>query len=62
MSAAAIPPPVPRELLQDRTDVDGRRFTALSMTASEIAQKFGGDAPDGVRLLVMGRVAHAGAG
>ena len=62
VSAEMVPAPVPRDLLQDRTDADGQRFTALSMTASEIAAKFGADAPDGVRLLVMGRVAHAGAG
>lgn len=62
LAADQVPSPVPRDLLQDRTTPDGRKITALSMSATEVAAKFGADAPDGVRLLVMGRVAHAGAG
>lgn len=58
----SVPSPVPRDLLQDRTEPGGRKVTSLSMTAAEIAAKYGAEAPDGVRLLVMGRVAHAGAG
>lgn len=58
----AIPAPVPRDLLEDRTTPDGRKISALAMPAAQVAAKFGAQAPDGVRLLVMGRVAHAGAG
>ena len=62
LAADAVPAPVPRDLLQDRTTPDGRKITALSMPAAEVAEKYGATAPDGVRLLVMGKVAHAGAG
>ena len=62
LSPEAIPAPVPRDLLQDRVTDDGRKITALSIPAAEVAAKYGAQAPDGVRLLVMGRVAHAGAG
>ena len=62
LAAGAVPAPVPRDLLQDRTAPDGSRTSALSMPAAEVVAKFGADAPDGVRLLVMGKVAHAGAG
>lgn len=62
LSASQVPAPVPRDLLQDRTTPDGRKISALSVSAAEVAARFGADAPDGVRLLVMGRVAHAGAG
>jgi CO dehydrogenase maturation factor len=57
-----VPAPVPRDLLQDRTTDDGRKITVLSISAAEVAARFGAQAPDGVRLLIMGRVAHAGAG
>ncbi len=62
LSAAATPSPVPRDLLVDRTTDDGKRITVLSMPAAEVAARYGAIAPDGVRLLVMGKVAHAGAG
>lgn len=62
LSADKVPAPVPRELLQDRTTDDGSKISVLSMPASEVAAKYGAIAPDGVRLIVMGRVAHAGAG
>ncbi len=62
LAPEAIPAPVPRDLLQDRVTDDGRKITALSISAAEVAARYGAQAPDGVRLLVMGRVAHAGAG
>lgn len=54
--------PVPRNLLQDVVDENGKKTAKLTLTADEIAVKFGVDSPDGVKLLVMGRVDHAGAG
>lgn len=62
LGVSAMPPPVPRDLLQERIEQDGRKVTSLAMSAAEIAERYGADAPDGVRLLVMGRVAHAGGG
>ena len=34
----------------------------LAISPEEIARRYGIDAPDGVRLLVLGRVGHAGTG
>jgi CO dehydrogenase maturation factor len=59
--ALAIPP-LPRDLLRDGTRPDGSRFTALAMPPAELAARYGVRAPDGVVLLVMGKVGHAGAG
>ena len=54
--------PIPRTLLEDRLDAEGRKTVVLSVSASEVVDRFGVDAPDGVRLLMMGRVDHAAAG
>ena len=62
LAPESIPPSVPRDLLIDKTTEDGKRITVLSMPAKEVAERYGATAPDGVRLVVMGRVAHAGAG
>ena len=54
--------PVPRSILQaDPADPEGKR-KILSVSASDVVQRFGHSAPDNVRLLLMGRVDHAGAG
>lgn len=54
--------PVPRSIVQsDPTDPQGKR-RVLTMSAPDIIQQFGHRAPDNVRLLLMGRVDHAGAG
>jgi CO dehydrogenase maturation factor len=54
--------PLPRSLLEESYDDQGKRKLELKVPARDVAAKFGVDAPDGVRLLVMGRVDHAGAG
>ncbi len=59
---AANLPTVPRDLLQERELPDGTRATGLALPLDEILTRHGVVAPDGVTLLVMGRVAHAGAG
>src|SRR5262245_56216394 len=47
---------VPRSILQsDPADAEGRR-KVLGLPASDVVRQFGHDAPDGVRLLLMGRV------
>lgn len=55
-------PAVPRSILEERTRPDGTKFMALAMPATEVTARYGAAAPDGVMLLVMGRVGHAGAG
>ena len=55
-------PPVPRDVIVDKPLEDGRKTSVLTMTAAEVVRRHGVDAPDGVRVLVMGRVGHAGAG
>lgn len=54
--------PVPREILQEIVDAVGNKSLALALSPDEIAEKYGLKAQDGVTLLVMGRVDHAGAG
>jgi CO dehydrogenase maturation factor len=54
--------PVPRTVLVDVVDADGKKVTALSLSPDQIIEKYGVKARDGVMLLLMGRVDHAGAG
>lgn len=54
--------PLPRTLLEESQDEDGKRKLELKRPAREVAEQFGAVGPDGVRLLLMGRVDHAGAG
>jgi CO dehydrogenase maturation factor len=54
--------PMPRTLLEERIDGEGRKSMALATPPAEIVERFGVPAGDGVRLLLMGRVDHAGAG
>jgi len=54
--------PVPRTILQnDPSDAEGRR-KILGMPAADVVEQYGHRAPDDVRLVLMGRVDHAGAG
>jgi CO dehydrogenase maturation factor len=54
--------PIPRAILEESTDDEGKRKLELKMPAREVRNQFGVTAPDDVALLVMGRVDHAGAG
>ena len=54
-------PTVPREVMERRS-IDGEDKLVLAMSPGEIAERYGVDAPDGVRLLILGRVNHAGTG
>lgn len=54
--------PLPRSLLEERLDQEGKRSVTLGVAAAEVARQFGISAPDGVTLLMMGRVDHAGEG
>ena len=55
-------PALPRSILKERTDEAGKRTWTLGMTPREVAGTFGTPTPDGVTLLLMGTVDHAGAG
>ena len=54
--------PLPRTLLEERTDAAGAKTVVLRLSPDEIAQQFGVSTPDGVRMILMGKVDHAGAG
>jgi CO dehydrogenase maturation factor len=54
--------PMPRTLLEERTAEDGTRRMALAVPPADVAERYGVATPDGVTLLLMGRVDHAGAG
>lgn len=55
-------PAVPREILEERQDLEGNRRLVLAVPADEVRARYGVRAPDGVTLLTMARVSHAGAG
>jgi CO dehydrogenase maturation factor len=54
--------PLPRSILKERIDEAGKRTMILGMPPQEVAGTFGTSTPDGVTLLLMGAVDHAGAG
>lgn len=56
------PLPLPTDLLVRREDPDGNPFSELAFPAEEVLGRFGAGAGDGVRLLLMGSVDHAGVG
>ncbi len=60
--ATAALTPLPRNLLEEQADVDGKKTVVLRLTPEEIAQQYGVATPDGVTMLLMGKVDHAGAG
>lgn len=55
-------PTLPRTLLETRVDDEGQRSLHLPMPPAEIVAEYGTETPGGVRLLLMGRIDHAGAG
>ncbi len=54
--------PIPRTILEESKDEEGKRKLELKMPAREVCEQFGVTAPDNVKLLMMGQVDHAGAG
>jgi CO dehydrogenase maturation factor len=60
--AANAVAPMPRSILDETIDRDGRRVRSLNTAPADIVERFAAPTPDHVRLLVMGRVDHAGAG
>lgn len=53
---------LPPDLLETIEEPDGTRRTVLTRAPSWILDEYGSTAPDGVRLLIMGRIGHAGDG
>ncbi len=54
--------PLPRTLIERRTDESGSQRVVLLEPPEEIIRRYGVPAPDDVTLLLMGKVDHAGAG
>lgn len=54
--------PLNREVLKRVTEDDGTTRSVLVKPAAAIVERYGVTASDGVRLVLMGRVDHAGAG
>ena len=54
--------PLPRALMERRTDESGTQRVVLLESPEEIIRRYGVPAPDDVTLLLMGKVDHAGAG
>jgi CO dehydrogenase maturation factor len=54
--------PIPRDLLERRTNLDGQTVMTLTRTTREIVDGYAVNAPAGVSLLLMATVDHAGAG
>lgn len=53
---------LPRTLIERRPQPDGSTKPVFVADPVEVLQTYGAEAPDGVRLLVMGAVGHGGAG
>ena len=58
----ASAPHVPRGILERREREDGTQESVLVEPVDTIVERYAVSAPDGVRLLQMDRVGHAGAG
>ncbi len=54
--------PMPRTILEETTDAEGKRKLDLRIPARDIVVQYGTESPDRVRLLLMGQVDHAGSG
>jgi CO dehydrogenase maturation factor len=53
---------LPRDLLERRTAADGTVQTVFAADPDQLIAEHGVRGPDGVQLLVMGKVGHAGSG
>ena len=53
---------LPRSLMERRTDESGVTRTVFAADPEQVLREYGAVAPDGVRLVAMGRVGHGGAG
>ena len=53
---------LPRNLMERRAEADGSTKVVFASDPDEVLDKYGVVGPDGVRLVVMGKVNHGGAG
>ncbi len=53
---------LPSDLLHEVEDEDGNSHSVLRTSVEEIAQAYGTEAADGVKLLAMKKIDHAGKG
>lgn len=53
---------LPRNLMQRKTNEDGTTTTVFAAEPEQLISEFSVRGPDQVRLMVMGRVGHGGAG
>ena len=53
---------LPRNLMQRQTNADGTTTTVFTANPEQLITEFSIRGPDKVRLMVMGRVGHGGAG
>ena len=53
---------LPRTLMERRTSEDGTTKVVFAADPEDVLREYGIVGPDGVRLMVMGRVGHGGAG
>lgn len=54
--------PMPRSILNEGKDAEGKRVFTLALSPAVVVEQHAVATPDTVKLLVMGRVDHAGAG
>jgi CO dehydrogenase maturation factor len=54
--------PIPRSILHEDKDEEGKRRLTLDVSPADVVRQHSATTPDDVRLLLMGRVDHAGAG
>ena len=53
---------LPRDLMERRTDENGKTKTVFVGDPEQVLKDFGVRASDGVDMIVMGRIGHGGAG
>ena len=53
---------LPRTLMERRVNEDGTTKVVFAADPEDVLREYGVVGPDGVRLMVMGRVGHGGAG
>lgn len=54
--------PLPRDIIEQRPDEEGNNQPHLTQSLDFITSNYGVAAPDGIRLVLTGRVDHAGKG
>ena len=55
-------PPLPRDMLEERTDADGHTRLELKIPTDDFIDRYGVPAADNLTLLVMGQPSHGGSG